>query len=129
MRTFTAVVERCPDTGLYVGYVPCFPGAHTQAETLDELQGNIHEVIEMVPENGEPLFEADSIGTQTMGAARRWANIPFCSREKSERSWRNSTSWKCVKGVLIGNIGIERDGVQQRPFIKGGIFHRFCYGR
>lgn len=30
MRTFTAVVERCPDTGLYVGYVPGFPGAHTQ---------------------------------------------------------------------------------------------------
>jgi len=27
-RVFTAVVERCPDTGLYVGYVPGFPGAH-----------------------------------------------------------------------------------------------------
>ena len=86
MRTCTAVVERCPVTGLYVGYVPCFPGTHTQAETLDELQRNIHEVIEMVPEDGEPLLEADSIGTQTMGVARRWASIPFWSREKSERS-------------------------------------------
>jgi hypothetical protein len=37
VRTFTAVVEKCPDTGLYVGYVPGFSGAHTQAETLDEL--------------------------------------------------------------------------------------------
>lgn len=36
MRTFTAIVEKCPDTGLYVGYVPGFPGAHTQADTLGE---------------------------------------------------------------------------------------------
>jgi predicted RNase H-like HicB family nuclease len=37
MKTYTAVIEQCPDTGLYVGYVPGFPGAHTQGETLDEL--------------------------------------------------------------------------------------------
>jgi predicted RNase H-like HicB family nuclease len=54
MKTFTAVVEKCPDTGLYVGYVPGFPGAHTQAETLDELQKNLREVIEMLLEEGEP---------------------------------------------------------------------------
>jgi len=51
MRSFTAVVERCPDTGLYVGYVPGFSGAHTQAETLDELQKNLSEVIEMLLED------------------------------------------------------------------------------
>jgi predicted RNase H-like HicB family nuclease len=51
MRSFTAVVERCPDTGLYIGYVPGFPGAHTQAETLDELQKNLREVIEMLLED------------------------------------------------------------------------------
>ena len=50
MRIFTAVVEKCPDTGLYVGYVPGFAGAHTQAETLDELPRNLHEVIEMLLE-------------------------------------------------------------------------------
>ena len=43
MRTFTAVVEKDPDTGLYVGYVPGFRGAHTQGETLDELQKNLQE--------------------------------------------------------------------------------------
>jgi predicted RNase H-like HicB family nuclease len=48
VKSFTAVVERCPDTGLYVGYVPGFPGAHTQAETLDELNNNLREVIEML---------------------------------------------------------------------------------
>ncbi|MFN3309835.1 MAG: type II toxin-antitoxin system HicB family antitoxin [Anaerolineales bacterium] len=64
MRTFSAVVEKCPDTGLYVGYVPGFPGAHTQAETLDELQRNLREVIEMLLEDGEPTLEAEFIGTQ-----------------------------------------------------------------
>ena len=67
MRTFTAVVERCPaDTGLYIGYVPGFPGAHTQAETLDELQKNLREVIEMLLEDGEPAFETEFVGTQSV---------------------------------------------------------------
>jgi predicted RNase H-like HicB family nuclease len=66
MRSFTAVVEKCPDTGLYVGYVPGFPGAHSQAETLDELQRNLREVIEMLVEDGEPKLEAEFIGTQTV---------------------------------------------------------------
>ena len=52
MRKYTAVVERCSDTGLYVGYVPGFPGAHTQSETLDELSKNLAEVIEMLQEDG-----------------------------------------------------------------------------
>jgi predicted RNase H-like HicB family nuclease len=54
MRTFTAVVEKCSDTGLYVGYVPGFPGAHSQADTLEELNKNLKEVIEMLLEDGEP---------------------------------------------------------------------------
>ena len=49
-RTFTAVVEKDNDTGLYVGYVPGFPGAHSQAETLDELRDNLREVVEMLLE-------------------------------------------------------------------------------
>lgn len=66
MMFFTAVVEKCPDTGLYVGYVPNFPGAHTQAETLDELYQNLHEVVEMLLEDGEPLVETEFVGTQTI---------------------------------------------------------------
>ena len=54
MKSFTAVVERCPETQLYVGYVPGFPGAHTQGATLDELQSNLEEVIGMLLEDGEP---------------------------------------------------------------------------
>jgi predicted RNase H-like HicB family nuclease len=66
MRTFTAVVERDPDTGLYVGFVPGFRGAHTQGETLDELQKNLLEVIELLLEDGEPVLEAQYIGTQAV---------------------------------------------------------------
>jgi predicted RNase H-like HicB family nuclease len=64
MRGFTAVIERCPDTGLYVGYVPGFPGAHSQGETLDELNRNLREVIEMLLEDGEPHLEAEFVGVQ-----------------------------------------------------------------
>ena len=47
MRQYTAVVEHCPDTHLYVGYVPGFPGAHSQGATLDELGQNLNEVVEI----------------------------------------------------------------------------------
>jgi predicted RNase H-like HicB family nuclease len=66
MRTFTAVVERCPDTRLYVGYVPGFPGAHSQGATLDELNGNLKEVIEMLLDEAEPRFESEFVGTQNV---------------------------------------------------------------
>jgi len=64
MRKFTAVVEKCSDTGLYVGSIPGFPRAHTQAATLDELGANLREVVEMLPDDGEPELEADFVGTQ-----------------------------------------------------------------
>ena len=66
MKNFTAIIEKCPDTGLYVGFVPGFPGAHSQGETLDELQKNLHEVLEMLLEDGEPKMEAEFVGTQTV---------------------------------------------------------------
>jgi predicted RNase H-like HicB family nuclease len=66
MRSYTAIVERCPDTGLYVGYVPNFPGAHSQAKTLDELYRNLREVIEMLLEDGLPEIETEFVGTQTV---------------------------------------------------------------
>jgi predicted RNase H-like HicB family nuclease len=69
MRTFTAIIERCPDTGLLVGYVPGFPGAHSQGKTLDELQKNLTEVIEMLLEEGEPKLESEFVGTQTLQVA------------------------------------------------------------
>jgi predicted RNase H-like HicB family nuclease len=69
MKTFTAVVERDPVTGLLVGYVPGFPGAHSQAETLDELNANLREVIAMLMEDGEPRLDAEFVGTQNVAVA------------------------------------------------------------
>ncbi len=64
MKTFTAIVERDPDTKFYVGYVPGFPGAHSQGETLDELQENLREVIEMLLEDEDLVFETEFVGIQ-----------------------------------------------------------------
>ncbi|MFP4194604.1 MAG: type II toxin-antitoxin system HicB family antitoxin [Desulfobacterales bacterium] len=69
MRTFTAVVDKCPDTGLYVGYIPGFPGAHSQGETLDALNNNLKEVTAMLLEDGTPELEAEFVGTQTVMVA------------------------------------------------------------
>lgn len=64
MTTYTAVVERCPDTGLYVGYVPGFPGAHSQGETLDELDANLRQVVAMLLEDGPPRLDGEFVGTR-----------------------------------------------------------------
>ena len=54
MKEFTAVIEKDPESGLYVGYAPGFPGAHSQAASLDELNDNLREVIAMLLEDGNP---------------------------------------------------------------------------
>jgi len=59
MKIYSAVIECCPQTGLLVGFVPGFPGAHSQGETLDEINRNLQEVITMLVEDGEPELEAD----------------------------------------------------------------------
>jgi predicted RNase H-like HicB family nuclease len=66
MKSYTAVIEKCPDTGLYVGYIPGFPGAHSQGETIDELNKNLKEVIEMLLEEVDPIMESEFVGTQTI---------------------------------------------------------------
>jgi predicted RNase H-like HicB family nuclease len=47
MSKIVGYIEKDSETGLYVGFVPGIPGAHTQAETLDELQKNLKEVVEL----------------------------------------------------------------------------------
>ena len=66
MRNFSAVIERDPDTGLFVGFVPGFPGAHSQGATLDELNANLQEVIAMLLEDGEPALESEFVGVQNV---------------------------------------------------------------
>ena len=45
--TINAFIEWDSETKLYVGIVPGIRGAHTQAETLDELDRNLKEVVEL----------------------------------------------------------------------------------
>ena len=66
MRSYTIVIERCPETTLYVGHVPGFPGAHSQAGSLDELRENMAEVIAMLLEDGEPVLESEFVGTEAI---------------------------------------------------------------
>lgn len=69
MRSFTVIVERCPESGLFVGHVPGFPGAHSQGETVEELSANMREAIGMLLEDGEPEWESEFVGTQTIQVA------------------------------------------------------------
>lgn len=69
MRTYTAVIERDRDTGLLVGYIPGWPGAHSQGASLDELRANLLEVVDLLREDGEPQLESTFVGTQTLDVA------------------------------------------------------------
>ncbi len=53
VKNFVAYVEWDPDTKQYVGLIPGIPGAHTQADTLDELKDNLKEVLELCLEEYE----------------------------------------------------------------------------
>jgi predicted RNase H-like HicB family nuclease len=61
-RTFTAYIEFDRETGLYVGTIPGVAGAHSQGATLDELQQNLREVLELILE--ERASHGDSIEIQ-----------------------------------------------------------------
>jgi predicted RNase H-like HicB family nuclease len=69
MRTYNFVVERDPETSLLVGYVPGWPGAHSQGADIDELQANLREVIEMLLEDGEPALESEFIDVRSIQVA------------------------------------------------------------
>jgi predicted RNase H-like HicB family nuclease len=69
VKSYTAVIERDPETKLYVGYVAGWPGAHSQGETLDELQHNLEEVVAMLLEDGEPHLTSEFVGLQAVQVA------------------------------------------------------------
>jgi len=58
VHKITGYIEKDPETGLYVAIVPGIPGAHTQAKTLDDLQKNLKEVVELCLEemDARPLI-------------------------------------------------------------------------
>lgn len=70
-KTFTAFVEYDDESKLYLGITPNVPGAHTQAQTLDELQRNLLEVLVLCLEKN-PQAANESlhfVGTQQVEIA------------------------------------------------------------
>lgn len=67
-KRYSAIVEKCNETNLYVGHVPGFPGCHSHGATLDELHANLEEVLKMLLEDGEPVLESEFVGIQTLAA-------------------------------------------------------------
>jgi predicted RNase H-like HicB family nuclease len=57
MKVFTAVIEWDEETKLYAGTIPGIPGAHSQGETLDELNNNLKEVLELCLEEYQGSLE------------------------------------------------------------------------
>jgi predicted RNase H-like HicB family nuclease len=72
-KVFTAYVEFDPETRMYVGTIPGLPGAHSQAATLDELQKNLVEVIELIIEDrkarGESVEVEPFVGIQQIAVS------------------------------------------------------------
>jgi len=69
---FTAHIEQDPETGLYIGMVPSIPGAHSQATSLDQLQLNLKEVVELCLEemSKEDIAELPAfVGLQSFSVA------------------------------------------------------------
>jgi predicted RNase H-like HicB family nuclease len=66
MQTLHFVVERDLATGTFVGHVPGLAGAHSQAASLDEMQANMQEVVDMLLEDGELNFESQFVAVQTI---------------------------------------------------------------
>ncbi len=72
MNKITAYIEKDTETGHYIAIVPQIPGAHTQAESLDELQKNLQEVVELCLEEmdeEERKDIPDFIGVQQIEVA------------------------------------------------------------
>jgi predicted RNase H-like HicB family nuclease len=68
-HVFTAYIEKDPGSGIYYGYIPDLPGAHSQAETLDELQENLQEVASLCIEELDP-DEKEALKTRYVGTQR-----------------------------------------------------------
>ena len=66
MPTYTAVLERCPATGLTVAHVPGIPGAHAQGVDEREALAELREVLLMLREEGEPGPCGEFLGVRTI---------------------------------------------------------------
>lgn len=72
-HTFTAVIHRCPETRIYLAFVPGLPGAYSQAESLVELFANLRAVIALLLENADALRCPEFVGVSAVPIAGKQA--------------------------------------------------------
>ncbi|MCY3859967.1 MAG: type II toxin-antitoxin system HicB family antitoxin [Gammaproteobacteria bacterium] len=69
MKNFTAVIQKCLETGLYIAHVPGHVGAHTQGESQEELYDNLKEVLELIHKDGSPQIDGEFVGIEEISLA------------------------------------------------------------
>src|SRR5579875_1236410 len=123
-RTFTAYIEFDEETQLFVGVVPGITGAHTQGATLDELRGNLKEVLELcLEEQGANAFIAMRMGAQrlfliTLGAifhAHLFKRYSKKSAFHQMSSRMYSIAYKCVCKHTLEMFGRTNRRTQAQP--------------
>ena len=85
-------------------------------QTLDELRDNLKEVLELLLEDGEPEFDSEFVGTQTVevtGALARYSR-----RATLIGFWRPSVSRRCARRAHINGIDIQMGALLQVRFIR-----------
>ncbi|MCC7478406.1 DUF1902 domain-containing protein [bacterium] len=71
---YSAVVEYDPEARRYIGYVPALRGAHTEADSIEELRLRLEEVVELIleemDEQGAPEAAETVIGLEKVVVQR-----------------------------------------------------------
>ena len=88
MRTFNIVVERDPDTGLYVGYVPGWPGAHSQGKALTSCGGIFKKSLRC----SSKMASRNSSLNLSASRRSRWRSSGVDPGPQAARSRRSKTS-------------------------------------
>ena len=126
MRNFSAVIEREPDTGLFVGCVPGFPGAHSQGATLDQLKVNLQEVIAMLCRMVNRILNPNLLGCTTSRSRHRWGKFLSSNPLRTSRSCVPWGSLRYGSADRISSFATARDESLPSPSIQAAILRRPC---
>jgi predicted RNase H-like HicB family nuclease len=71
---YTAVIEYDAEAQRYVGHVPALRGAHTEADTLEQLRAGLEDVVRLVldamEEQGNPAGADTVVGLEKVAVRR-----------------------------------------------------------
>ena len=98
-----AIIQKDKENGMYIGIIPQIPGAHTEAETLEELQKNLKEVLELCLEDydEEDISIIPEIEGSMMIGVNVWANIKqkICVNLRAKRLRHLRAKKQILKGI------------------------------